>query len=213
MVEFPGMFITRRVDLGTVEWPESRNHCHHRIRALQSQGPLSSPHLTSVLAHASVTVTSGGTGLQRNWVRWELTCQPSLNRVSVRPWVGDQEAIWKGSSERMQCSHTRTTGHPPANTDRAPVMDSGQGLLAPRTASLLRNKDRNQSVKRHGKCQPREALTVSFEGIPGNQGGLPEEVTSELCHVGHGEMRVRGTAVSSLATKLPSDFSATSFWL
>ena len=82
-------------------------------------------------------------------------------------------------------------------------MASALAIPALRTSSLLRNKDREQSVKRHkrhDKRQHREALRVSQEGLPGNQGRLPEEVTTELCHVDQGEMWVQGTSLSLLAT-------------
>lgn len=126
---------------------------------------------------------------------------PEPHGPAARTW--GKEAILKGSSKRTQCTHTRTLVLLPASTDWAPVVASALGISALRTSSLLRNKDRKQSVKghkRHDKCQHREALRVSQEGIPGNQGRLPEEVTTEMCHVDQGEMWVQGTSFSLLAT-------------
>lgn len=43
-----------------------------------------------------------------------------------------------------------------------------------------------------------ERLRVTGKGVPGNQGSFPEEVTTELCHVGQRETWVQGTALSLL---------------
>lgn len=57
---------------------------------------------------------------------------------------------------------------------------------------------------------PAQRHTVSGEGIPENQGRLPEEVTTELGG-DQGELWVQGASLSLLATQMLDGFSVTCF--